>query len=50
MGILEVIAAITNLVTELVKKQPPEVAAELWKMHLKDVQEFRAYLQEHDEI
>ena len=45
MDILAVIAAITNLVTEVIKSQPPDVAAELWRLHLKDVQEFRKFFE-----
>ena len=32
-----------DLAIKIVEKQPPEVAAELWKMYLADVKEWREF-------
>ena len=47
-AVIALIAAITALITEVVKKQPETVAAELWKMHLEDVKAWRAFFRQPD--
>lgn len=32
-----------DLAIKIVEKQPPEVAAELWKMYLEDVKQWRQF-------
>jgi len=38
------LASVIDLVKEIVKNQPPEVAAELWRLHLEDVKAWREFL------
>jgi len=44
-AILQLIAELTKLVTVVVDSQPPEVRAELWRLHLEDVKAWRAFLE-----
>lgn len=38
-----VIIALTDLFKEIIKSQPPDVQAELWRMFLEDLKAWRAF-------
>lgn len=40
---IKLIEAITKLATVIIESQPPEVRAELWKMHLEDMKAWREF-------
>lgn len=44
MPIEGIVVAICNMVTEIVKGQPPEVKKQLWEWYVKDVAEWRKFL------
>ena len=39
----EVVKAITALVTEIVKSQPPEVQKQMWEWYIEDVKAWRKF-------
>jgi hypothetical protein len=47
---LIVLNGLIELIREVIKSQPPDVAAALWRMHVEDVREWRAFLKKlaHD--
>ena len=40
----EALIAVCNLLTEIVKGQPPEVKKQLWEWHVNDLKELRQLL------
>lgn len=41
--ITSIILAVTELLKEVIKSQPPDVQAELWRMFLQDLKDWRAF-------
>jgi hypothetical protein len=41
---LQLVNSILNLIAVVVESQPPDVRATLWRMHVEDLKEWRAFL------